>query len=677
MPFTPTTIPELPAASSVAGTDTVIVEQLGGTRKATVSQIVGQGVSGLVYADLNAAAADNLAALQALDVAAWHVAIVTPGTYRLSTWTINNLRALTIGPGVELLFVAGQSPGAAMIDVQRADFTLHLFGTLNGNRAEQANDNQKLFHSNNYDRVKVLGYGKSGLVTGCRGHAIWLRDGDDLLIQEVRGTDCAYDPLFITAETKSIHRPLIEGCEVDRSAEGGTANGTGCIKIQYTGGETITGTATAGSTTTITLEAGSSADDDFYNGMYIRATDGAGEGQSTWITDYVGSTRVATLADTQTTAFNNTTVYAIRPYSIYDGAIRKCNSKMSKTATNVPHEIWGGGVRCVIEDCYAEGGAIANSLDAVSDGGIINCRAFDFTAIGHELAGCTACEVNGGWADGNGNAGTDGVVTSNSNRDGYGNRVVGVHVRNCTGRQFYSLGGADSKAYGTVFEACVSRASAASVVGFYAEQAYNTQFVGCTHIGLGASQSGFVFYRSPGSIIASPTVVFSAAATRAILVSECDDIAISNPNLVGGGSSDHALQINDAQRVTVTGGQSKGFDTNHIELVANTGFTLDHIHINGFNTDGSAGSQVINNGGTVGDDITLDNIWGWVPYGIAGASLKKFAASFADCIWNGGYTTADPTTADGGNPIPGANGSWLMANGNIYTKKAGTWTVVN
>jgi hypothetical protein len=74
----------------------------------------------------------------------------------------------------------------------------------------------------------------------------------------------------------------------------------------------VTGTAQAGSTTTITLAAGASAVDGFYNGMILDATAGAGSGQSSVIVDYNGTTKVATLAGTEAIAYTNTTQYAIR-----------------------------------------------------------------------------------------------------------------------------------------------------------------------------------------------------------------------------------------------------------------------------------------------------------------------------------------------------------------------------
>ena len=72
----------------------------------------------------------------------------------------------------------------------------------------------------------------------------------------------------------------------------------------------VTGTATGGGGTTITLASGSSAVDDYYNNYYILLTGGTGAGQKNIITDYVGSTLVATVI-TWGTNPDSTTTYEI------------------------------------------------------------------------------------------------------------------------------------------------------------------------------------------------------------------------------------------------------------------------------------------------------------------------------------------------------------------------------
>lgn len=74
----------------------------------------------------------------------------------------------------------------------------------------------------------------------------------------------------------------------------------------------VTGTATAGGAGTITLAAGASAVDDFYNGMVISITGGTGNGHIGLITDYVGSTKVATVqASTATFVPGASSAYSI------------------------------------------------------------------------------------------------------------------------------------------------------------------------------------------------------------------------------------------------------------------------------------------------------------------------------------------------------------------------------
>ena len=55
------------------------------------------------------------------------------------------------------------------------------------------------------------------------------------------------------------------------------------------------GTAQAGTSTTITLKATASATDDIYVGMYVNITGGTGSGQTRLIEDYNGTTKVATV----------------------------------------------------------------------------------------------------------------------------------------------------------------------------------------------------------------------------------------------------------------------------------------------------------------------------------------------------------------------------------------------
>lgn len=72
-----------------------------------------------------------------------------------------------------------------------------------------------------------------------------------------------------------------------------------------------TGTAQAGGASTITLDSGASATDDIYNGATITITGGTGSGQIRVISDYVGSTKVATVSSAWTTQPDNTSIFSV------------------------------------------------------------------------------------------------------------------------------------------------------------------------------------------------------------------------------------------------------------------------------------------------------------------------------------------------------------------------------
>ncbi len=84
-----------------------------------------------------------------------------------------------------------------------------------------------------------------------------------------------------------------------------TGGGTGLTSL-------ATGTAQAGTATTITLAAGDTAPNDTYNQQRILTTGGTGVGQSRTITDYVNSTKVAAVNRPWTTNPDATTTYEIQ-----------------------------------------------------------------------------------------------------------------------------------------------------------------------------------------------------------------------------------------------------------------------------------------------------------------------------------------------------------------------------
>jgi len=90
---------------------------------------------------------------------------------------------------------------------------------------------------------------------------------------------------------------------------------SGNITLTASGATTDTGTAQAGTTSTITLKAASSfTADDEPNGMFITLTSGTGSGQVRHVEDYVASTKVLTVYPDWDTAPDATTGYKVQPF---------------------------------------------------------------------------------------------------------------------------------------------------------------------------------------------------------------------------------------------------------------------------------------------------------------------------------------------------------------------------
>lgn len=91
----------------------------------------------------------------------------------------------------------------------------------------------------------------------------------------------------------------------------------GCGMSETLTAAAVTGTATAGAASSITLAVGASAVDQAYRGMVIEITGGTGSGQRRVIKAYVGSTRVATVFPAWDTTPDATSQYAIAANALY------------------------------------------------------------------------------------------------------------------------------------------------------------------------------------------------------------------------------------------------------------------------------------------------------------------------------------------------------------------------
>ena len=116
-----------------------------------------------------------------------------------------------------------------------------------------------------------------------------------------------------------------------------------------------TGTAQAGGASTITLDAGASAVDNFYNTEVIFILSGTGAGQSRKINSYVGTTKVATLTSAWATAPDATSIFIIFPESVETGT--------GATA----QQVWEYATRALTDKAGFTISGTKQTLDALND----------------------------------------------------------------------------------------------------------------------------------------------------------------------------------------------------------------------------------------------------------------------------------------------------------------------
>jgi hypothetical protein len=154
-------------------------------------------------------------------------------------------------------------------------------------------------------------------------------EAEDVLVTIVDQDGPAFRDATIHVRTKIKTGQLaIDATQIGSNTPGITVTGVGTSPgILAIGGATSSGditgalthhiqrrgTATAGAAATITLDASANASNDYYNNSIIILVSGPGAGQARVITDYVGSTLVATVNAAWTTQPTNATVFVIVP----------------------------------------------------------------------------------------------------------------------------------------------------------------------------------------------------------------------------------------------------------------------------------------------------------------------------------------------------------------------------
>lgn len=119
-------------------------------------------------------------------------------------------------------------------------------------------------------------------------------------------------------------------------------------------------TAQAGAGTSITLDASASASNSFYNNCLVLITGGTGIGQARFITAYVGSTKVATVA-TWVTNPDNTSTFAILPFDAVAGAT-------APTAAQVATAVWQDTTGSDFTTAGSPGFILLNQMGLVDSG---------------------------------------------------------------------------------------------------------------------------------------------------------------------------------------------------------------------------------------------------------------------------------------------------------------------
>lgn len=149
----------------------------------------------------------------------------------------------------------------------------------------------------------------------------------NLAINTFQGNKAAlnYDRPYLAADKQLYTGPYTTiSFDVDLAGSGtaGAAPGyapllKACGFTETVNATAVTGTADAGTTGDITLDSMASASDDAYNRLLITITGGTGSGQVRRITDYVGSTKVASVYPAFSTAPDDTSTYSIGAQTVY------------------------------------------------------------------------------------------------------------------------------------------------------------------------------------------------------------------------------------------------------------------------------------------------------------------------------------------------------------------------
>ena len=185
-----------------------------------------------------------------------------------------------------------------------------------------------------YNHNGTLKWGTTSLTGGGGGAVDSIVAGDNIQVSGATGD------VTVTFDGNNVS--LVDGTITAGTIQ--TASSGSRLKLSPTNAlpdvVVDTGTAQAGANTTITLKSGSSGTNDYYNDLTITLTGGPGNGDVRIISDYDGSSKVATVSAAWTTNPTSSTTYSIT---------RKTNTFLSgytgKTTEDYPGFIYYYGER--------------------------------------------------------------------------------------------------------------------------------------------------------------------------------------------------------------------------------------------------------------------------------------------------------------------------------------------
>ena len=177
--------------------------------------------------------------------------------------------------------------------------------------------NEALVTNINGSGNNYLSTSGAGITSSVLSGMCWTQSADTLIvvhpdIQPVRIVRGATDASWTASAISFDSIPKYAFTVNEFSPQGTITPSAVSGKVTLTASFTeVIANAQAGASTSITLDAGSSATNNYYNGLYIEIISGTGLGQTRQITAYNGTTKVATVNSAWTTNPNNTSGYSI------------------------------------------------------------------------------------------------------------------------------------------------------------------------------------------------------------------------------------------------------------------------------------------------------------------------------------------------------------------------------